>query len=177
MNLSEYAIKIAKTNRDDWNIITCWGWSAGPSFLDRTPVLITGESNFPDIEIESHGMRASLKPDLSIGIAWGLCSNPDFKEPWANQFPDPSASSEFIDFFYNGNLVFRDIYVSVDAGRCRLPLPEREFDSKTNKVLKYTVSRDRYEFFKMFDGLEQISDFDRYFKQAGFVIVDFPWMI
>jgi len=177
MNLQEYASSIIDSTKGDWNIITCWGFSAGPSYLARSSVWTTGKGEFSNMEVESQGMVASLKTNLSISIAWGITSNPDFKEDWANMFDDPSASSHIIDFFYNGSLVFRDIYVSVDGARCSLPLPDRDFDDKTHKVRRHTVPKDKYSFFRMFDGFEQVSDFDGYFDRAGFEIVDSPWMV
>ena len=156
MNLREYASAIKETTERDWNIITCWGFSAGPSYLERSSVWTTGKGEISNIEVESQGMVTALKTNLSISIAWGITSNPDFKEEWANQFPDPSASSHMVDFFYNGSLVFRDIYVSVDGGRCSLPLPDRVFDEETKKVVRHTVPNDKYVFFKMLNGFEEI---------------------
>lgn len=177
MNLKEYSEKIIGSTKDDWNLITCWGFGSGPSYLEHCSVWTKGKGEFSNIEVESQGMVASLKSDLSISMAWGITSNPDFKEEWANQFPDPGASSSIVDFFYNGVLVFRDIYVSVDGCRCRLPLPDREFDKETHKVNRYTVPRDKYEFYQMLDGLEQLSDFDSYFRRVGFEIINTPWMV
>lgn len=177
MDLQQYERRIMDTTKNDWTIITCWGFGSGPSYLERASVWTTGKGEFSNIEIESHGMRASLKSDLSIGIAWGFQSNPEFKEPWANQFPDPSASSHFVDFFYGSVLVYRDVYVSVDGGRCMLPLPDREFDPQTHEVRRYTVPKDKHRFFRLLDGFERLSDFDRYFNQAGFQLTDAPWMV
>ena len=177
MNLREYAKRIIATTSDDWTILTCWGFGSGPSYLESSSVEMNGQGDFSNIEIESHGMRASLKSDLSIWIAWGYPSNPEFREPWANQFPDSQASSHILDFFYNDVLVFRDIYVDVDGGRCYLPLPERELYPETREIRRYTVARDKYAFFKMFDSFERMSDFERYFKEADFYLVDASWIV
>jgi hypothetical protein len=177
MDIEEYSRRVIDTTEEDWTVITCWGFGSGPSYLQNSSVVTKGKDEFSNIEIESHGMRATLKSDLLIWFACGYLSNPDFKEPWANQFSDPHASSSFVDFFYNGVLVFRDIFVSVDGGRCYLPLPDREFDPETYKVLRYTVPRDKYTFFKMLNSIDKLSDFDRYFQRAGFEIVDTPWMV
>jgi len=176
MDLRQYERAIAGTTRDDWTIITCWGFGSGPSYLERSSVWTTGKGEFSNLEIQSHGLRASLKNDLAIWIAWGFPANPEFKEPWANQFPDSSASSAFIDFFFGSALVYRDVYVSVDGGRCKLPLPDLEFDPKTHEVRRYTVSHTRHGFFRLLDTFERLSDFDRYFAAAGFIITDAPWM-
>jgi len=177
MNLAEYSQRIVESSIEDWNLITCWGFSSGPSYLDRSSVWTDGKDRFLNLEIKSHSMVASFKHDLSISMAWGLQSNPDFKEEWANKFPDPQASSSFIDFFYQGVLIFRELYVSVDGARCRLPLPDREFDDQTNQVIRLTVPRDKHEFFQLFDSMESLSDFDNYFVRAGFEIVNTPWMV
>ena len=40
----------------------------------------------------------------------------NISESWANSFPEPRGQSEFIDFVYNGNLVYRESFVVVDSG-------------------------------------------------------------
>lgn len=177
MDLEQYEKQIAGTTKDDWTIIACWGFGSGPSYLERATFGVSGKGQVTTAEIDSHAVRASLKKDLAIWIAWGFPSNPDFKESWANQFDDPQANSGFVDFFYSGVLVFRDLFVSVDGGRCRLPLPDREFEPKTHKIKRYTVPREKHAFFRMLDDFEQISHFDEYFDRAGFQIVDVPWMV
>jgi hypothetical protein len=177
VDLREYERRIVETTHEDWTIITCRGAGAGPSYLEHMSVWTTGKGEFANLDVESHGMRASLKSDLSIWIAWGYPCNPDFKEEWANQFPDPKASSAYVDFFYGAGLVYRDLYVSVDGGRCRLPLPDMDIDRETHAVRRYTVPRNKYEFFRALDRFEHLSDFQRYFQAAGFDVIDTPWMI
>ncbi|HPA47725.1 MAG TPA: hypothetical protein PK395_18325 [bacterium] len=168
MNLSEYEQIIVDSAREDWTKIVCES-GTGPSYLNSTQIPTDG---YP---VESHSMRASLKRDLSIGFAWGLTLNPNFEPPWAKKFIHPTASVVLIDFFYNENLVFRDCYVSVDEGRCLLPQPEEVQDSE-GKITN-TVPRNRYEFFKTLNELErQGSYFESYFQNAGFQIVELPWM-
>jgi hypothetical protein len=158
MNLQEYERRVVDTTKDDWIVTE-----------------ITKKGEPLDIEPKTHGVHASLRDDLSIGIAWGIPRDSNFEENWVNQLIKPRASSTFIDFFYNGSIVFRDFYISVDEGRCTLPLPEIKVDAQTSKEL-YMISRDKYKFFKMRDSLEQVSEFDDYFDRVGFKIVDTPWM-
>jgi hypothetical protein len=110
-----------------------------------------------NVREETHGMRAAYRPDISIGIAWGYPSNPNWREPWVETFSDQSASSDFADFFYNGMLVAREVYIVVDGGRAYIPLPRRDL----------TITQWQYDFFRVLDGLERESDFDRYLEQAG----------
>jgi hypothetical protein len=51
----------------------------------------------------------------------------DFREPWANIFPDPRAVGYWVDFKYAGVLIpsMRSILVSVDGGRAMLPIPRQ----------------------------------------------------
>jgi hypothetical protein len=127
------------------------------------------------LKVEEHGNTAIYIPDASITMAFGLDAVEHFKEPWANNFPDSSASSSFVDLFYHGVLVYRDVFVNVDGGRAKLPLPRRIFDKQTKEVIALQVPERKYQLFKLLDEIEHLSDFDRYFQQAGFKIVDEPW--
>jgi hypothetical protein len=49
----------------------------------------------------------------------------DFKEPWANRHPDPSATGYWCNLFYGSTLVERFILVAVDGGRAMLPIPKK----------------------------------------------------
>lgn len=171
MNLKEYKKIILNTTKEDW---VCIG---SPSYLNSISVLTDGTGNFLGIDVETFPMSASLKNDLSISIAWGFPHEREFSEPWTSRFSDPRASSDFIDFFYNRTVVFRDIIVSVDGGRCYLPLPDGVPDSKSPDFIVYNVSKEEYSFLRILDSLgDKVSEFDRYFEKAGFNILNIPWM-
>jgi hypothetical protein len=163
LGLEELRRIIAESDRGDWNIISCFGQ---PSFLPWSP----------DGEFNEHHARASYRPDLSIGLAWGVRVNENFQEVWTQKFSDKKAHSCLADLFYNGMLVDREYYVVVDGGRACLPLPsDRE---------KLIVSRWNYDFVKLLDefgyysgvsggiGDRSPSEFNRYFQQAGFTVAD-----
>lgn len=168
MDIQQYEKIIIGSAKEQWTVITCWG-GGGPSYLEESSVCETGA-----IEINYHSMRASLKTDLSIWIAWGLPSNRDFKETWANKFQDPKAGAYFIDFFYGSSLVFRDLYVSIDGGRCSIPFPyiEKEEDNK----YVYKVSDKKHKFFEIFNEFEINTDFYSYFKQTDIQLTNKSWM-
>jgi hypothetical protein len=174
MTLDEYKRLILSASVDDWNNIGCWGAGAGPSFRDSLSVWTKGSGEFDNIEIDSHGEVFSLKTDLLVSVACGITHNDDFIEDWANSFPDKKASSSFVDFFYCNQLVYRDIYVSVDGGRCRIPLPDMKFNSSTHKVELLTVPIEKYEFFKLLNGTG--SDYESYFQRTNIKAVNEPWM-
>jgi hypothetical protein len=106
-------------------------------------------------------MRASYRPDISIGLAWCWLSNPEWHEDWIDHFDDKTASSHFVDFLYNGMLVDREVYIVVDGGRAYLPLPR-----------EMKITQWQYDFFRLLDSLEHASDFERYVKQAGFTVIE-----
>lgn len=175
MTLEEYKNLITTAVLDDWTKIGCWGAGSGPSYRDAISVWTKGSGEFHNIEIESHAEIFSLKTNLLVSVACGLTHNDDFIEEWANSFPDKKASSSFVDFFYSNQLVYRDIYVSVDGGRCSIPLPEMRFDQSIHEVESLTVQREKYEFYRLLNGTGY--DYDSYMQRTGIVIVDEPWMI
>jgi hypothetical protein len=117
--------------------------------------------------IYSHSNVAAYKPDVSITMAWWLKQLDSFKEEWANKFPDSSASSHYLGIFYNDALIFRDVYVTVDGGRAKLPLRDRKWDEK-KEIVALNVPRCRRHLVRLVDSLEYASQFDRYFQEAGF---------
>ena len=175
MDLRTYENLITDTSENDWTRISCWGAGSGPSYLNNFSVWNTGTGDFKNLEIDSHGEYMSLKKDLLVSVAWGITHNENFQEDWANSFPDTYAKSSFVDFFYSGVLVFRDIYVSVDGGRCALPLPKRIFNKEKGTVEKHVISKQRYEFFRLLNNNN--SEYDYYIKSANFEIIDDEWMV
>lgn len=174
MTLEEYKKLITGAALEDWTTIGCWGAGSGPSYRDAISVWTKGGGEFHNIEIDSHAEIFSLKSNLSVSVACGITHNDDFVEEWANSFPDKHASSSFVDFFYCNQLVYRDIYVVVDGGRCRIPLPEMKFNEKTHEVELLSVPREKYEFYRLLNGTGY--DYDSYFERTGIVVVDEPWM-
>ncbi|HEJ6963148.1 TPA: hypothetical protein SMF25_002921 [Serratia marcescens] len=175
MTLEEYKKAITSANYEHWTSIGSWGAGSGPSYKDSISSW-TSNDRFGGIEIESHSNLLSLKSNLLIQIAHGMMCNKNFKESWANSFADPSASSYFVDFFYANNLVYRDLYVSVDGGRSLLPLPTLEINKETYSVSKLIVPIEKFNLYRLFnhDGYE---DYDKYCNDAGFIISETPWMV
>lgn len=175
MTLREYENLIVDTSENDWTKISCWGGGSGPSFLNKFDVWTSGSGEFENLEIDSHSEYYSLKNDLLVSVACGIKHNDNFREDWANKFPDSHASSSFVDFFYSNVLVYRDVYVAVDGGRAALPLPKIIFDKENNCIKKLVVSKKRYEFFKILN--PNVYEYDSYIKDAGFELIDSEWML
>ncbi|MGR3197758.1 MAG: hypothetical protein ACU0DH_15695 [Paracoccus sp. (in: a-proteobacteria)] len=108
------------------------------------------------------------RDDLAISIVMGRRHLEHYQEDWATNFADRTPRSGWIDFLYSGNLVYSDIYVAVDGGRCGLP----SF-SDTNKK----VSRRYNNILRL---LQHISggagyNYDDYFARTGAVLTDEAW--
>lgn len=178
MNLCEYENFVQSTSPEDWTVITCWG-DGGPVDLGAISPWTRGTAS-SGIEINSHGMRASLKKNLDVWIAWGFTWNDDYREDWANSFPDSRASGHLVDFYCNSSIVFRDRYVTVDGSRCKLPMPNPLYHTSgaTTTISGYTISRKRYEFFMLLNNLEgMINDYQNYVSRSGFSIIEESWMV
>lgn len=174
MKLEELLKIILKSEPEQWNNISCWGYGSGPSYKDRLDFydIYNGQDNV--LNAKSHSNVCVFKEDIDVTMAYGLISNEDFKAEWANQFPDPSAHSNIVDIFYRGSLVFRETYLVVDGGRCRIPIPS--YGENNNLV----VSDDYYNFIKLLEKLSSGStsdkNFDYYFDQTGIKITNEQWM-
>jgi hypothetical protein len=174
MTLKELIQTILKSDSSDWNEISCWGAFSGPSYKDKFAFynVYEGEPNI--LHVDSHHTIAAYKNNLSITLAYGLTSNDEFIEEWANQFPNPSASSHFIDLFYNNSLVFRETYLVVDGGRCKLPIPSYGVDQEL------VVAQEYYNFIKLIQrlssGASSDQNFESYFNRTGIKIIESSWI-
>ena len=84
--------------------------------------------------------------------------NKDFKEPWANKHPDPSATGYYARLYYGPTLLKTYILVSVDGGRATLPLPDRE---------TLQVTPEAYFVASLFDS---IGTLDQYMGRSGLTV-------
>lgn len=80
----------------------------------------------------------------------------DFKESWANSFPDTHAQGHWVEITYDRALIDRRILVSVDGARAMLPLPKSRTDLTMNPL--------SYRLAQLFDSS---STLDEYARRAG----------
>lgn len=73
---------------------------------------------------------------MSINCEDDGIQNSNFKEKWANCYPDPKATGYWVDIRYSSTVIMRTILVSVDGARAMLPIP-READ-ENNKLIVVT---------------------------------------
>lgn len=173
MRISDYFNQILDSDPSDWHAISCGGAYSGPSYRYALENLTTYSAGIATTSIvaNSHNMVAAFTQNISITIAWGLTSNEEFQEDWANGFPDPHASSSHVDFFFHGALVCRQLYVTVDGGRVSLPVPERG----ENKEL--TVPAGYLKLVRLLNALEgpYADEYDEYLRRAQITVVNEPW--
>lgn len=150
----------SKSKPTHWKVIPCGGGGAGPSFLDSW---VAGPDGEP-VLAGSHTTRAAYRPDLQLSLAWGLLAHEELVESWADVF-DGTASSHFVDFFWNGALVERGLYIAVDGGRCKLPIPQRDLDELHPVGL--WITRWQHIFFSLLNTLEGVTDTDAALRRAG----------
>lgn len=161
MKLEALISLILDSNPSDWSTI-----SSGPTFRDQLRDVSNNKDRWT--EINSHHTIAVYKPDISISLGFGMDWKEKFDEPWAKKFPDPEASSELIDVYYYGALVYRDISIIVDGGRAYLPMPKSR-----NELV---VAKGYHDFIRLRSELSgAISQFDEYFERAGLQIGEQEW--
>ncbi|ELB95049.1 MULTISPECIES: hypothetical protein [Rhodococcus] len=180
MKLDELRKIIRETTTEDWNHIHCWGGGAGPSYRDRTVTALVGKTDAIENEVESHGNVAILRDDIDISIAWGLDldfrglrdagSRPPRSFDWAKNFPNEDVWISIGDIFYRGSLVDRVLFAVVDGGRVLLPWAHEQFSGPDEGDV--VTSSWEYDFARLVDHFEGVSEFDEAFAAAGFKIVD-----
>lgn len=109
-------------------------------------------------------------------MAHGMECQDDLEEPWLEKFADQYASSHFLDFFYMGNLVHREVYVSVDGGRAHLPLPQIMRNEK-REVSMLMITYEQDQFFQLLNQLEVPLDYMKYRNEAGFEVLNGSWPV
>jgi hypothetical protein len=159
VRLDDFLNTVQASNVGDWTTVH------SPSFLQHLEQTSSSDGS-RWLEVEGHHTVFSYKEDLRISIAFGLSHRENFQEPWTKNFPDPSASSVWIDFLYNGRPVLRSLMVLVDGARCGLPLP-------SNKTM--SVPQRQADIWRLLNALQSSYDFDQYISDAGITVTSSPW--
>jgi hypothetical protein len=169
MTLDEVREQVSATTAADWQLLD---GGVVPVYLDRFSQISSGDQTW--LEHDSHHSRAVLRDDIAIGLAWGLRENKSFAEDWTTRFPNPRASTAWLEVLYHGQPVDRELIVHVD-GRCYVPLPEQVFDdvrADRPKVTALRISRWQYEVVGRAQELGGGTyDYDEYVRQCGFEVI------
>jgi hypothetical protein len=117
-----------------------------------------------------HSSRAVFKPELSISLCWGRRHGDTFEEEWTTKFIGKEAVTEYAELFFNGGLVFRELYVCVDAGKGILPMP---------KLSDHAVPAQQLRFASLLHGLSGLNAdgwrFENYVQMSGIKESNEPW--
>lgn len=144
--------------RSDWMPINCsYGKS---SYHDIFSFWEKYDEQLNVLKCDQHTGYAVYEKDISLSIAFGLTITEDWTDSWTQVFPDKKASFNLVDVFYNGALVYRSNYVSVDGGRCSLPLPISSENLQVHQL--------QFNLVRLINELEGQDNFEDYFSRAGF---------
>ena len=159
MTLDEILQTFLSSGRDDWtdNLGT-------PTFLHGPPA--------DEDDDKSHDSRIVYKPDIAIGLAWGSTVNDHYHDPWFDHFPDSSPGRSFlIDLLYNGQVVHRELGVSVDGGRYILPAGRAVMSPARREIIGWYAVPDEYEFLTAFAGaIGHTREFESGFRMSGMTV-------
>ncbi|WFU71095.1 hypothetical protein [Bradyrhizobium sp. CB2312] len=160
MTLDQFFKVIEESEASDWTSI------GRPVFAQDMQQVSGGGQTVPWVEIDEHHSLISFRKDLSISIATGLTHREEFFEDWAQAFPDKHASSDWVDFRYNGVPVFRALRVLVDGGRAGLPCPPPG---------SVEVPQRQYQIYRLIDEVIGSGRMFDYFNRAGLQTVALHW--
>jgi Putative DNA-binding domain len=93
----------------------------GLSPLERLSKLVEDQDAWQKVQGDSYLYHRDF-PEFIITI--GPTVHDDFQEEWVKTFPDPHASSFYVDCKYLGTTLQRCLFVRFDGGRYQLPIPK-----------------------------------------------------
>jgi hypothetical protein len=88
-------------------------------------------------------------------IIEGKKINSNFVEEWSEKFPDPHASSLYVELWYNSTILKRSIFVLVDGARYMVPLPEPISEGKW-KISKNSIEYKIANIYTQYHPLDKI---------------------
>lgn len=168
MRLPDLIKTIVGSGQSDWWVLPCWGAGSGPTYRDQF-IFHSQYDGQPNVmTVESHSNTATLIENASTTMTWGLESG-RYSHTWLSKFEHADdATLDYVDVFYNGALVYRTKYVSVDEGRVYLPVPLGE---------RLEVPTGYRSFVRLVHTLTIGSpeEFDSYYRRAGFTTGETSW--
>ncbi len=168
MDLEQVRSLITNSRPEDWERIRHNSY-----FLPRHSTDAVAEDT-ESVKVDEHEVLVVYKPDVDLRLAWGLVEEPDLHVEWAPPWPNPKVARLFVDTFWAGALIDREVVYSVDGGRCYLPEQDRDgastgvIDGVTSGfVVDEAVAR-RARLINELTSSQGV-EFDSYMQQARFV--------
>jgi hypothetical protein len=171
MTYDDVISTILGSSKEDWELILCGGGSldGGPSFLDEDQ----GD------QVVSHSYRGVYRPDISLGLAFGLGYVQDKRQfEWAKSFANSQTWPTTLDVLWNGMLIHREHGLVVDGGRMTLPWPTPAYMSTEDRpmdaeLVGESVTKAQVKFWQLVNELKtSIVSFTEYLDRSGLVAVD-----
>jgi hypothetical protein len=169
MRLEELQQTILGSSPADWHPVD----AGGPTLLDAFSQAKRWDGGVEVnwLEHTYHHTRVVYKPNVEIGMAWGMPRDLDdtpFHEDWVEHFPDERATAAWLDLLHGGEPVDRRLYVVVDGGRCKIPLPGQIFarDLQSREVRRF-ISNEEYRLLKLVNELDNGYDYEGYLDRTG----------
>jgi hypothetical protein len=164
MRLEEYVNLVAASAPQDWRV------HKSPTFHYRIVPVRGGPNRIVDFELQEHNVVMTYAKDVGVNMCFGLVQDRNYASPWSVKFPDKRSQSAFLDFFFNGALVFRETMIWVDGWRCVLPEPSQSAGPP------FPIPERKYRVSRLLHALVGPgTNFDDYFRRAGMVPGKDPW--
>lgn len=162
--LVTYMHTIAESRLTDWIGIY------RPTFLHRFTPFGDREDPATPIILDEHLARFTYRPDISIGLAYGLIEDGDFRVPGKGFLSTVNARTELLDCFHHGQLLHREPLLRADRRRLLLPMPVDWHETPMR------VPRTLYTLVRLVHALAgPLTDFDANLERAGMTVVDVRW--
>ena len=163
MNLREILRRISESAPSDWQLIF------RPTFRHRFNEILTAEGEVAALDQDEHAVMFTLRSDIEISMAYGMVDQGAVPLSSDNPFAGENARTVFLDIFYQGRTVHREVILKVDRNRCLLPLP-------TSWEKPVMVPLRQANLVRLIHSLAgPPTDFESYFEQAGMRHGDVPW--
>ena len=163
MNLRQVLQRISESAPSDWQLIF------RPTFRHRFNEILTAEGEVAALDQDEHAVMVTLRSDIEISMAYGMVEQGAVPLASDNPFASENARSVFLDIFYQGRTVHREIILKVDRNRCLLPSP-------TSWEKPVMVPLGQANLVRLIHSLAgPPTDFESYFEQAGMRHADVPW--
>ncbi|WP_193747397.1 hypothetical protein [Ruegeria sp. ANG-S4] len=114
--MTKYFSMIERSKPDAWRVEVL------PPYLAEIQQLNDPLEEPPYLLAEKPTSLLVFRDDVRISVAMGRIEEEEFNEDWATGFSDKKATLRRADFLFSGSLIYSCSYVSVDGGRCDLPL-------------------------------------------------------
>ena len=163
MKLRDLLRVVSGSGIDDWTVLF------RPTYRYRIVETTKPDGSRDRLTADEHKVAFSYRPNLAIGMAYGMVEQGAYALPAGHRFAAENARTLFLDVFLEGRLAHRETVVAVDRQRCLLPMP-RDWNPPM------AVPDGLYSLVRLVHELAgPPTDYDEYFGAAGMNRSTDPW--